>query len=389
MINLILSLDFSLVAFIGILFAFVITCVAISKLNHLLPKDLGRQFAHDGKLSAGKPRGAGIIFVLTFAVAALLFARLNVEIAIYLVLIIIEMLTGYFDDAAEKPWNEYLKGILDLAVAVAVALVYLHYNSSEVVFAIFGTSIVLPPIVFAILTVVLVWASINVTNCTDGVDGLSGTLTIITIMTIFVLNNILGVKDDFNFLILLFVVCLLGYLWYNATPSKLLMGDAGSRAMGIFIAIAVTLLTIFVLNKTSLGMKIRMVGTNPANAEFAGINPKHIFMKAMMLSGALGGIAGCIEVLGVHGYFLNNFASGLGTNGMLAALIANNNIITAPIISFFIAILKSGAMGMQQATSVPKSLVDTITAVFIIFACMELIGNFKKKSAKKADEKNS
>jgi phospho-N-acetylmuramoyl-pentapeptide-transferase len=238
MINLIHSLDFSLVAFIGILFAFLITCVAIAKLNHLLPKDLGRQFAHDGKLSAGKPRGAGIIFVLTFAVAALLFARLNVEIAIYLVLIIIEMLTGYFDDAAEKPWNEYLKGILDLAVAVAVALVYLHYNSSEVVFAIFGTSIVLPPIVFAILTVVLVWASINVTNCTDGVDGLSGTLTIITIMTIFVLNNILGVKDDFNFLILLFVVCLLGYLWYNATPSKLLMGDAGSRAMGIFIAIA-------------------------------------------------------------------------------------------------------------------------------------------------------
>ena len=148
---------------------------------------------------------------------------------------------------------------------------------------------------------------------------------------------------------------------------------------GIFIAIAVTVIIVFMLNKTTLGLKIRMVGTNPENAEFAGINPKHIFMKAMMLSGALGGIAGCIEVLGVHGYFLNNFASGLGTNGMLAALIANNNIITAPIISFFIAVLRSGAMGMQQATSVPKSLVDTITAVFIIFACMQLVGNIKKK----------
>ena len=94
-------------------------------------------------------------------------------------------------------------------------------------------------VVFAILTVVLVWASINVTNCSDGVDGLSGTLTIITLMTIFVLDNLLGVDDGFNFCILLFCVCLLGYLWYNATPSKLLMGDAGSRAMGIFIAIAV------------------------------------------------------------------------------------------------------------------------------------------------------
>lgn len=238
MINLVGALDFSLVAFIGIIFAFVITCAAIAKLNHLLPKDAGRQYAHDGKLSAGKPRGAGIIFVFTFAISAVLFAQMNMEIAIYLILIVVEMLTGYFDDAAEKPWNEYLKGILDLAVAVVVALVYLHYNSSEVVFAIFGTSIVLPPVVFAILTVILVWASINVTNCSDGVDGLSGTLTIISIMTVFVLDEILGVNDNFNFLILLFTVCLLGYLWYNATPSKLLMGDAGSRAMGIFIAIA-------------------------------------------------------------------------------------------------------------------------------------------------------
>jgi phospho-N-acetylmuramoyl-pentapeptide-transferase len=97
---------------------------------------------------------------------------------------------------------------------------------------------VIPPVIFALLTIVLVWASINVTNCSDGVDGLSGTLTIISIMTIFVIDNLRGNEDDFNFTILLFAVCLLGYLWYNATPSKLLMGDAGSRAMGIFIAIA-------------------------------------------------------------------------------------------------------------------------------------------------------
>lgn len=154
-------------------------------------------------------------------------------------LIVIEMFTGFFDDAAEKPWGEYLKGILDLAVAVVVAISYLHYNSSEITIAITGTTIVIPPVVFAILTVILVWVSINVTNCSDGVDGLSGTLTIITLMSVFVLDNILKVNDSFNYCILLFAVCLLGYLWYNATPSKLLMGDAGSRAMGIFIAIAV------------------------------------------------------------------------------------------------------------------------------------------------------
>jgi phospho-N-acetylmuramoyl-pentapeptide-transferase len=148
------------------------------------------------------------------------------------------MFTGFFDDAAEKPWNEYLKGFLDLLVAIVVAIVYLHYNSNEVTLAVFNISFTIPPVLFALLTVVLVWASINVTNCSDGVDGLSGTLTIVSIMTIFAIDNLMGNGDDFNFCILLFAVCLLGYLWYNATPSKLLMGDAGSRAMGIFIAIA-------------------------------------------------------------------------------------------------------------------------------------------------------
>ena len=238
MIHLLGNFDFSVIAFIGIIFAFAATCIAIAKLNRFLPKDLGRQFAHDGTLSAGKPRGAGIIFVFVFAVSALLFAQINAEIVIYILLIIVEMFTGFFDDASEKPWGEYLKGFLDLLVAAVVAFVYLHYNGSDVTFAIFDVTVTFPPVVFALLTIVLVWASINVTNCSDGVDGLSGTLTIISIMTLFVIDNLLGVNDGFNYCILIFAVCLLGYLWYNATPSKLLMGDAGSRAMGIFIAIA-------------------------------------------------------------------------------------------------------------------------------------------------------
>ena len=147
---------------------------------------------------------------------------------------------------------------------------------------------------------------------------------------------------------------------------------------GIFIAIITVIFFIWLIYKSPLGFKIREVGINPENAEYVGVNPKAVFIKAMMLSGLIGGIAGAIEVLGVHGYFLNNFANGLGSNGMLAALIVKNNMIFAPFMSLFIAALRAGAMGMQQATSVPKSLVDTITAVFIIFACMDFVIKFKK-----------
>ena len=237
MINLLLD-NGKIIAFVGILFAFIATCIFTSVCSKWLPKDMGRAFAHDGTKSAGKPRGAGIIFVLVFVAAAFLFAQINLELSIYILIVAFEMFTGFFDDAAEKPWGELKKGILDFILAAVVAVVFLHYNSNVITIGITGTQITLHPVVFAILTVILVWVSINVTNCSDGVDGLSGTLTIITLMTIYVINYIKGSTSSFNYLILVFVVCILGYLWYNATPSKLLMGDAGSRAMGIFISIA-------------------------------------------------------------------------------------------------------------------------------------------------------
>lgn len=152
-----------------------------------------------------------------------------------------------------------------------------------------------------------------------------------------------------------------------------------SANVGLFIAGITVIIIVWMLQKTTFGYKIRSVGTNPLHAEYVGINPKAVFIKTMMISGALGGMAGCIEILGVHGYFLNNFANGLGSNGMLAALIVKSNVVLAPFMAFFLAILKSGAMGMQQATGVPKSIVDTITAVFIIIATMELLFQFHKK----------
>ena len=160
-----------------------------------------------------------------------------------------------------------------------------------------------------------------------------------------------------------------------------------SANVGMFIAIVVSIGVIWVFNKTTFGYKIRTVGTNPLHAEYVGINPKKNFIKTMMFSGVLGGIAGCIEILGVHGYFLNNFASNLGFNGMLASLIVKNNILLTPFMAFFLGSLKSGALGLQQSTGVPKSIVDTITAVFIIVATMDLLFQYNKKRKVKMAEK--
>ena len=226
------------ISLLGLLTAFGGTFLLTGVLAPLLPKDGGREFAVDGKKSAGKPRGAGIIFVLVFVAAVLLFVPVQAEIVIYMILIAISMMTGFLDDAAKTPWGEYKKGFLDLCVAAMVAITFLKFNSSVVELAFFGVKFVLHPVVFALLTVVLVWTSVNVTNCADGVDGLSATLVLITLGTIFAVNMIKD-KPQFSYTILLFMACLLAYLWYNATPSSLMMGDAGSRAMGLLISIAI------------------------------------------------------------------------------------------------------------------------------------------------------
>lgn len=231
--------DYGILGFFGVAFAYVATSLLLAAGMNRLPRDHGREFAHDGGLSAGKPRGAGFVFILVFVLAALLFVSVDREMAIYLILTVAAMMTGYLDDCAKVSWGELRKGLLDLVIAVMTAMTMVNFNGSEVTIAFTGQVFTLSPLVYGVLAVILVWGSINVTNCADGVDGLSGTLAIVTLFTIYMVMNRDGRTSEFSYVILLFIACILGYLWFNATPSRLLMGDAGSRGMGLFIAIAV------------------------------------------------------------------------------------------------------------------------------------------------------
>lgn len=222
---------------IGIMVAFLAT-ILITKLGaRFLPRDAGRDFAHDGRKSAGKPRGAGLIFICVFCICSILFLPLELENAIYLILVLAAMLTGYLDDRSEKDWGRLLKGILDLAIAIMVAITVINFQGTTIRILSLGIEWQVPKLLFGIAAAALVWISINVTNCADGVDGLSGTLTLVTLGTMYIVDFLLGVGGTFANQILIFSVCILGYLWFNATPSRLMMGDAGSRAMGLFIAL--------------------------------------------------------------------------------------------------------------------------------------------------------
>lgn len=221
------------IAMAGVLFAFILTFLGLKFPFRFLPKDQGRQFAVNGALSKGKTRGVGLTFVCSFIISCLIFMPLSREFIIYCILLFAMMLSGYLDDAAKTPWSDYKKGAIDLALSIMTVITFLNFNSTKL--HIGQMVFELPYPLYFLLAIILIWVSVNVTNCSDGVDGLCGSLCCVVIASFAVLFPLpLG---SYVIASLLFVATLLAYLCFNSNPSSMLMGDAGSRALGFFIAI--------------------------------------------------------------------------------------------------------------------------------------------------------
>lgn len=225
----------TLVLLVPMLCSFLVAFFSLKFFKRILPKDQGRAFAVNGALSEGKPRGAGIIFVTSFTLCTALFYPLDIENIIYMVLVYAAMLSGYFDDAAETPWGNLKKGLIDLVISLGIAFTYYFYNGSQVKLYITNSTFTIPAPLFIILAGVLVWAAINVTNCTDGVDGLCGSLVMTVLLPLALMVTKSGAAD--MLLPMIMFVTLAAYLWFNCSPSQMLMGDAGSRALGVFLAV--------------------------------------------------------------------------------------------------------------------------------------------------------
>ena len=254
---------------------FIVTKSFLPKFYNILPHDRGRDFTLSKEASKGKPTGAGIVFVSFFILFTFIFAPFNLYLTIFLALTWLMMITGYLDDRSEKGWGEYIKAFLDLIICVTAAFLlskYLKETQSYFYTEKFGTvtekeklyfwfpfvrnPIAVPSWLYIIITTVMLWVSVNTTNCTDGVDGLSSSLVLIALFTmgtslyIFIGHvnfadylNIPFFKDGACWAIATFCFAgvVMGYLWHNAFPSSVLMGDAGSRALGFYIGLCVML----------------------------------------------------------------------------------------------------------------------------------------------------
>lgn len=218
---------------VGTLITFVITFLALKFPLPFLPVDKGREYALNGQLSKGKVRGTGLLLVICFVIGSLLFMPINTEYVIYLILLSCMMLSGYLDDASDKPWSDYKKGLIDFVIAAVTMWTFVTNNSTAITVGVWTFE--LPKLLYAVLGVVLLWVSVNVTNCTDGVDGLCASVVSVSLIGFsLIFGDLLASYALANYLL---ISVLFAYLCFNSSPSSMLMGDAGSRALGFYLAL--------------------------------------------------------------------------------------------------------------------------------------------------------
>ncbi|MBN1955023.1 MAG: BMP family ABC transporter substrate-binding protein [Anaerolineae bacterium] len=145
--------------------------------------------------------------------------------------------------------------------------------------------------------------------------------------------------------------------------------------VGLILALLAVVVVYWLLFKTTLGFEIRAVGANPRAARTAGINVSRNFVLAMALSGALAGMTGAHDILGVLHYMPNAFSAGYGFDSIALALLGKSHPVGVLLAALLFGFLRAGAQRMQAPpASVPIDIISVMQALIIIFvAAPELI----------------
>jgi simple sugar transport system permease protein len=143
----------------------------------------------------------------------------------------------------------------------------------------------------------------------------------------------------------------------------------GSKwGIGFLIALAAAVLVYIYLWRSSPGYEQRMSGQKPLFAFYGGIHSGRAAIRGMMLSGALAGLAGAIEILGVHRRLLSGFSTGLGFDGLMVAILGLVHPLGVVLVAIFFAGVRLGAqIGLQTAVHIPRELGGGIISLMILF----------------------
>jgi ABC-type uncharacterized transport system permease subunit len=158
--------------------------------------------------------------------------------------------------------------------------------------------------------------------------------------------------------------------------------------LGFIIALLVAALVSWYLFKTKWGFDLRTAGINPRAARYAGMSVTLQLVLGMSLAGALAGMAGGNEVLGVNHNLAMAFSSGYGFDAIAIALLGNSSPFGVVLASLLFGFLRSGATNMMLKTGIPIDIVSVVQAFILVFIAAPAITRtiFRLKQSAKGEE---
>ena len=152
-----------------------------------------------------------------------------------------------------------------------------------------------------------------------------------------------------------------------------LIADSRLHA-GVIVALIAAFAVYWLLWRTVSGFEIRTVGANPSAARYAGINVGYNIVLTMMLSGALAGLGGAIQVLGLEPYnFTIGFNVGLGFDSIAVAVLGGIHPLGVVISAFLFGAMDAGSRLMQLRTKVPIDIVTITQGLILAFVAANVI----------------
>jgi len=146
-----------------------------------------------------------------------------------------------------------------------------------------------------------------------------------------------------------------------------------SLSWALVVGLACVAIVYYIVSRTSLGYKIRAVGLSPKAAEYGGISVKRTWVIAMLLSGALAGLAGSGITMGLYGRFIPGFSPGYGFKGIVVALTGLVTPIGALFAAIFFGAIRSGSISMRLTTGIPKEIGGAMEGLILVFVSIAYI----------------
>jgi ABC-type uncharacterized transport system permease subunit len=142
---------------------------------------------------------------------------------------------------------------------------------------------------------------------------------------------------------------------------------------GVFVALVTCGLIWWLLYRTPAGYRLRMVGSNPRAARFNGIVNTRVTIWTMCLSGGLAGLAGAVEVLGLHGRYFDAFSPGYGFDSIAVALLGLLNPIGIAVSALLFGALRAGAVLLQARAGVSRDMITVISGLIVAFVAGRVV----------------